>query len=440
MLAQLYSAVPNDVITAARWNNEFGNIYNNGTQVAFPVTTAVSFAGFTITLDAAGATTLSSSASQGVSITPGAKSGTPNTTGKTINTVAHTFTDTATAGSGTATAFAAIAFQQPTLAAQNASVTCTDAATLYIAAAPANGTNITITNPWALWVDAGNVRLDGNLQVSGTTTLNGALTFTGQPTGTLAYGMYIQGLLPSNASGDPVNDITLSSGEATDASSTATARRMMILTAALTKQLDVNWVVGTNQGGLDTGAIGNSDYYIWLIMRSDTGVVDALFSLSSITPTMPTNYDFKRLIGWFKRVGGTIVAFHTYETEGGGLEFLWDSPTLDINLAATLTTTRRTDAVKVPLDFSTLARLNIVCNDAAAPVAAWIYCPDHTDQAPSNTAAPLSNIVSQDGNGNASSEMLIRTSATGTIAARATVATVDLYAVSTLGFTWARRN
>lgn len=173
-LAQVYSAVPNDVITAARWNNEFGNIYNNGTQVAFPVTTAVSFAGFTITLDAAGATTLSSSASQALSITPGAKSGTPNTTGKTLNTAAHTFTDTATAGSGTATAFAAVALQQPTLAAQNSSVACTDAATLYVAAAPANGTNVTITNPWAIWVDAGACRFDGAVTVTGTLSAQSA--------------------------------------------------------------------------------------------------------------------------------------------------------------------------------------------------------------------------------------------------------------------------
>lgn len=28
-ITQLYTAIPNDVITAARWNNEFGNIYNN---------------------------------------------------------------------------------------------------------------------------------------------------------------------------------------------------------------------------------------------------------------------------------------------------------------------------------------------------------------------------------------------------------------------------
>src|SRR6185295_18498796 len=104
-ITQVYNAVPNDTITAARWNNEFGNIYNNGTALAFPLTAAVSFAGYTVTLDASGATTISSSASQALNLTPGAKSGTPNTTGKHINVVAATFTDTNTAGSGTAASF-----------------------------------------------------------------------------------------------------------------------------------------------------------------------------------------------------------------------------------------------------------------------------------------------------------------------------------------------
>jgi hypothetical protein len=47
-LSQVYTAVTNDTITAARWNNEFGNIYNNGTDVAFPLTKAVSAGSFNI--------------------------------------------------------------------------------------------------------------------------------------------------------------------------------------------------------------------------------------------------------------------------------------------------------------------------------------------------------------------------------------------------------
>ncbi|MGH6719631.1 MAG: hypothetical protein ACREER_09965, partial [Alphaproteobacteria bacterium] len=66
----------------------------------------------------------------------------------------------------------------------------------------------------------------------------------------------------------------------------------------ITKRLDAAWVVGTNQGGIDTGAkAATTMYAVWLIKRSDTGVVDALFSTSFTAPTMPASYDRKRLIG-----------------------------------------------------------------------------------------------------------------------------------------------
>lgn len=249
--------------------------------------------------------------------------------------------------------------------------------------------------------------------------------------------MSISGLTYGNGdgagAGDLTNDITITAGSCRDSTGAANLSR----TSSITKQLDAAWAVGSAAGGLDTGAIGNSDYYIWLIKRSDTGVVDALFSLSSTAPTMPTSYDFKRLIGWFKRVGGAIVAFNTYETEGGGLEFQWSVPTTDVNLANTLTTSRRTDAVKVPLNFSVQAHINVVIADGAATVNAWVYCPDQADTAPASTA--LENIYST-ASANGVRQLFVRTSATGTVAARADVATVDSYLISTIGFRWARRN
>lgn len=243
----------------------------------------------------------------------------------------------------------------------------------------------------------------------------------------------IYGLTYANNAGDAVNDLDIAAGGAMDATGA-----YWMTGPAYTKQSDAPWAVGTNAGMLDTGGVGNSDYYKWLIARSDTGVVDYICSLSSTAPTMPANYDFKRLIGWFKRVGGTIVAFTTYETEGGGLELLWSTPTLDIDLTNTLTTARRTDAVKVPLNFSVIANLSVKVNDAAA-LTAIIYCPDQTDLVPSATVAPLSN-VGEGVSGNDSGQLQIRTSATGLIAARATIATIDTYKVATMGFTWARRN
>jgi len=267
--------------------------------------------------------------------------------------------------------------------------------------------------------------------------LDGTGVFSTPAGGNIHPDSNLNGWTYANATGDAVNDIDIAAGSGWDST-----RVYYIAGAASTKQLDAAWAVGTSAGGLDTGAIGNSDYYIWAIARSDTGVVDYLFSLSSTAPTMPANYNYKRLIGWFKRVGATIVAFKTYETEGGGIEFNWVTPTLDVNLANTLTTARRTDAVKTPLNFSTIAQLRISVYDSAAAFAAIFCCPDETDVAPDTTTAPLVSGYQSSATAGAGSlmrEYTIRTSAAGLVAARASLSTVDQYKVLTLGFTWARR-
>ena len=175
-VTQLYTAVTNDIITAARWNNEFGNIYNNGTAIAFPLTAAVSFAGNTLTIDAAGATTLNSTGAIAFNLTLGAKTGTPGVTaGPSLTLLTHTFTDNNTAASGTAASMAFITIAAPTLAATNANVTTTDAATLYIAGPPGLGTNQTITNQWSIWVPSGHVRFDQNIYWLSGTSFQGIL-------------------------------------------------------------------------------------------------------------------------------------------------------------------------------------------------------------------------------------------------------------------------
>lgn len=114
------------------------------------------------------------------------------------------------------------------------------------------------------------------------------------------------GLTLSNNTGDATNDIDIAAGAA---ASDASPYALMTLASTLTKRLDAAWAVGTNQGGLDTGSIADTTYHIWLIQRSDTGVVDALFSTSASSPTMPTNYDRKRRIGSIIRAAGAIRLF-----------------------------------------------------------------------------------------------------------------------------------
>lgn len=116
---------------------------------------------------------------------------------------------------------------------------------------------------------------------------------------------YIDGLILSNNGSDATNDLDIAPGFARDGGNT----KNLVLAASLTKQLDAAWAVGTNAGGLDTGSIANTTYHIWLIMRSDTGNVDVLFSASATAPTMPASYDYKRLIGSLQRVGGAWQLF-----------------------------------------------------------------------------------------------------------------------------------
>lgn len=244
----------------------------------------------------------------------------------------------------------------------------------------------------------------------------------------------IYGLTYGNNAGDATNDLDIAAGGAMDATGA-----YWITLGALTKQSDAAFAAGTNAGCLDTGAVGNSDYYLWAIARSDIGGVDVLCSLSSTAPSMPAAFDFKRLFGWFKRVGGTVVALTTYEAAGGALGFKWTTPTLDIDLANTLTTSRRTDALKVPLNFSVLANIRVNIDDAA--VFSVLLCdPAETDAAVSSTAAPLANVRSHVAGTPGLAQLQITTSAAGLIAARASLATIDSYKVLTLGFVWDRRN
>lgn len=162
-LSRVKTWISGEVLTASDLNTEFNNVLNNALSLVSPVTGAFDFDGNTITLDAAAATTLVSSAAASLIWTSGAKTGTPSTSGSVERFSAQTFTDSATAGSGTATSHVFYSIAAPTLAATNASVTTSDAATFYIAAAPTAGTNETITRAYAQWIAAGIARFDGGV-------------------------------------------------------------------------------------------------------------------------------------------------------------------------------------------------------------------------------------------------------------------------------------
>jgi len=145
----------------------------------------------------------------------------------------------------------------------------------------------------------------------------------------------IQGLHTSNGT-DSDHDIDITTGAATD----STNASVLVLSSAITKQIDASWSVGTAAGGLDTGSVSTSTWYaIFLIKRSDTGVVDALFSTSFSSPTMPTNYDSKRYIGAvLTDASANILA---YSQKGDTFRFeIFFNDLLDATPATSFTTLR----------------------------------------------------------------------------------------------------
>jgi hypothetical protein len=195
----------------------------------------------------------------------------------------------------------------------------------------------------------------------------------GDPQATLANQGHLFGLTLSNNAGDATNDIDIAAGSA--ASDGATPY-LMTLAASLTKRLDAGWSVGTNQGGLDTGSIANTTYHIWLIQRSDTGVVDALFSASATAPTMPTNYDRKRLIGSVPREAAALVTF----TQTGDV-FKRKLPVRDVN-ATSSGTSAVTRTLSVPTGKIVEALLTVeIVTSAAAGESVYVSELSSTDQA-----------------------------------------------------------
>jgi len=185
---------------------------------------------------------------------------------------------------------------------------------------------------------------------------------------------YIDGLILSNSAGDAANDIDIADGVAKDDGDSAD----VTLAAPITKQLDVAWAAGANAGGLDTGAkLPDTWYHVWLIARSDTGSVDALFSTSATTPTMPANYDRKRRIGAILTDGsGAIVPFRQ-----NGDQFWLGSHRHDVNVSNP-GTARVLYTLTVPLGVKVLADVsaNYSQNPDGVTGRWWFGSPDDDDQ------------------------------------------------------------
>lgn len=189
---------------------------------------------------------------------------------------------------------------------------------------------------------------------------------------------FISGFTIENATVDTTNDITLLAGSCRDSGDTEDIK----LTSSLTKRLDAAWAAGTNQGGLDAGSVTNTTYHMFVIKNTTTGVVDALFSTSVSSPTMPTGYDKKRRVASFKRGGGANQAISTVETGGGGIEVL-TTPDDDTSSVSTSPSLHTLTAIPSGLKLDSI--ISGIFTATANGVHLLISPPDIADTAPSSS-------------------------------------------------------
>ena len=196
---------------------------------------------------------------------------------------------------------------------------------------------------------------------------------------------YIDGFILSNNGTDANNDIDVGAGTARDDANGAN----IVLSASITKRLDASWAVGDGNGGLDAGSkAADTWYHVFVIRRSDTGVVDVLFSISAASPTLPAGYDQKRRIGAIRTDSGpNILAF----LQRSGNFFEWVTPILDVNdNAPTATDEGELYTLTAPPD--TMAHVSAGADATDGQCLAYIRATDITNDTP--TAAnslPLHN-------------------------------------------------
>tara|TARA_Y100000310_G_scaffold147940_1_gene147212 strand:- start:449 stop:3943 length:3495 start_codon:yes stop_codon:yes gene_type:complete len=195
---------------------------------------------------------------------------------------------------------------------------------------------------------------------------------------------HLAGMLTSNNGTDADHDLDIAAGECRD----ATDAYNITLSSSLTKQIDAAWSVGTNAGGLDTGAVAaDTTYAVWAIIRSDTDVVDALFSTSFTSPTMPTNYDYKRLIGFvITDSSSNLLGFR----QSGDLFYFQDAPA---RLEDTTITNNTFESATAPFPPLCLAILGVIfINTTSTTTVGRIAIRDNGGNEAANSTATYSEV------------------------------------------------
>lgn len=185
----------------------------------------------------------------------------------------------------------------------------------------------------------------------------------------------ITGLVTSNNGADSQHDVDIATGNCFD----STNSYLFKLVVGLIKQIDASWAVGTNAGGLFTGAVAVDTWYaVFLIRKDSDGTIDAGFDTSSIAANIPGGYTAFRRIGWVLTDGSAnILQFFDTELSGGGIERQWDGIINDVS--ANTSAARVVAAVSAAPDSIAKIAAN---KSGAVDTSSWVLPTSVTDFAP----------------------------------------------------------
>lgn len=286
--------------------------------------------------------------------------------------------------------------------------------------------NLTLTNSVIL-----NGSTSGTAQIKAPAVAGSAILTLPGITGTLLSSTSPQ-VIRSYLAGCTLSTAGSSATMSIAACSAADSTNAAMLTLAAFSKTTSAWTLGSAGGAMDTGVVANSTWYHWfVIQRTDTGVVDVLFSLSATAPTMPTNYTLFRRIGSGKTNGSAQwVSF----IQDGDL-FQWLTPVLDIDASSSGTSAVTRTLASIPTSVNVRAFLNVAIFGGAGSQG-LVYLSDlaAADLAPASNAAPLvslgAGIVAVATYG----QQVVRTNTSAQIRSREG-ATDSVLRIATLGWT-----
>jgi hypothetical protein len=189
---------------------------------------------------------------------------------------------------------------------------------------------------------------------------------------------HIAGLTMSTAGASTT--MTIAAGECADSTNVV----MLKLAAAISKTTAA-WAVGTGNGALDTGVIAaNTTYHWYAIGRSDTGVMDAVCSLSASAPSLPANYT------WYRRIGSRNTNGSSQWTKfiQNGEHVMLTTPVQDVSTGTPGSAALSVTLASLPGGVPVEAILNLGIIDTASTDAMYVSALSQDDVAPIGTGAP----------------------------------------------------